>query len=88
MTYSLEFTKDVQKQLKKMDKNQAMLLTRWLYQHIHGVDDPRKYGKGLSANRSGQWRYRVGSYRIIVEIEDDRLVVLVIQVGHRKNIYH
>lgn len=87
MSYRLEFTKDARKQLKKMDKHQATLLTRWLYQHIHGIEDPRKYGKGLTANRSGQWRYRIGNHRVIVEIEDERLVVTAIQIGHRRNIY-
>ncbi len=88
MAYRLEFTPDVQKQLRKMDRYQATLLTRWLYQHIDGTENPREQGKALTGNRQGQWRYRVGNYRIIVEIEDDRLVVTAIQVGHRKNIYH
>ncbi|WP_427814940.1 type II toxin-antitoxin system RelE family toxin (plasmid) [Enterococcus sp. 22-H-5-01] len=87
MTYKVELTKDVLKQLRKMDKHQATLLTRWLYQNIDGTNNPRSHGKGLVGNRSGQWRYRVGNYRIIVEIEDERLLVTAIQVGHRKNIY-
>lgn len=88
MRYRLEFTKDVQKQLRKMDKHQSVLLTRWLYQHIDGTDNPRKHGKALKGNRKDQWRYRVGNYRIIVEIQDNRMIVLALQVGHRKNIYH
>ncbi len=87
MSYRLEFAPDVRKQFKKMDKYQAALLTRWLYQNIDGTDNPREHGKALSANRAGQWRYRIGNYRVIVEIEDERLVVTAIQVGHRKNIY-
>ena len=70
-----------------MDKYQATLIVRWLYQHIDGVDDPRQFGKGLTANRSGQWRYRIGKYRVLVEIDDDQMVVIAIQVGHRRNIY-
>lgn len=87
MSYRLEFTPDVKKQLKKMDKYQATLLTRWLYQNIDGTANPREHGKALSANRAGQWRYRIGNYRVIVEIEDERLVVTAIQVGHRRNVY-
>ena len=87
MTYRLEFTPDVKKQLKKMDKYQATLLTRWLYRNIDGTANPREHGKALSANRAGQWRYRIGNYRVIVEIEDERLVVTAIQVGHRRNVY-
>ncbi|MGX7199661.1 type II toxin-antitoxin system RelE family toxin [Enterococcus nangangensis] len=87
MSYQLEFTPEARKQLKKMDRYQATLITRWLYQNIQGIDNPRKYGKGLTSNWSGQWRYRVGNYRIVVEIEDERLVVLALQIGHRRNIY-
>ena len=87
MSYRLEFTPDVKKQLKKMDKYQATLLTRWLYRNIDGTANPREHGKALSANRAGQWQYRIGNYRVIVEIEDERLVVTAIQVGHRRNVY-
>ncbi|MEQ8118621.1 type II toxin-antitoxin system RelE family toxin [Enterococcus faecalis] len=87
MSYRLEFTPDVKKKLKKMDKYQATLLTRWLYRNIDGTANPREHGKALSANRAGQWRYRIGNYRVIVEIEDERLVVTAIQVGHRRNVY-
>ncbi|WP_268913996.1 type II toxin-antitoxin system RelE family toxin [Lentilactobacillus sp. SPB1-3] len=87
MSYSLEFTREAQRSLRKMDKHQATLITRWLYQHVDGIDDPRSIGKGLTANRSGQWRYRVGNYRIICEIEDDELIVTAINIGHRRNIY-
>ncbi|HDT8038890.1 TPA: type II toxin-antitoxin system RelE/ParE family toxin [Enterococcus faecalis] len=87
MSYRLEFTPDVKKQLKKTDKYQATLLTRWLYRNIDGTANPREHGKALSANRAGQWRYRIGNYRVIVEIEDERLVVTAIQVGHRRNVY-
>lgn len=87
MSYTLEFSSQAVKQLRKLDKHQAALLTRWLYQTIDGVDNPRKFGKALTGNKSGQWRYRIGNYRVIVEIEDDRMVVTAIQIGHRKNIY-
>lgn len=87
MTYRLVFTPEIQKQLRKMDNYQAALIVRWLYQHIDGIDDPRKFGKGLTASRSGQWRYRIGKYRVLVEIEDRQMVVIAIQVGHRRNIY-
>ena len=52
-----------------------------------GCEDPRKHGKGLTANRSGQWRYRVGDYRIIAEIQEDKAIVLVLGIGHRRDIY-
>lgn len=88
MSYQLRFTHDVQKSLRKMDKHQAKLIVRWLYQNVDGIDNPRSFGKGLTANRSGEWRYRVGNYRIIVEIDDNHTVVTAINIGHRRNIYN
>ena len=85
--YKLVFTKNSIRQLKKMDSYQAMLITRWLYRNIDGSTDPRIHGKGLTSNLTGLWRYRIGVYRVIVEIEDDRTVVTAINIGHRKNIY-
>lgn len=85
--YQVEFTKNALKQLKKMDKSSASLILGWIRKNIEGCDNPRVHGKGLTANRSGQWRYRVGDYRIITEIEDDKVIVLVLNVGHRRDIY-
>ena len=85
--YHVEFTKNALKQLKKMDKSSASLILGWIRKNIEGCDNPRVHGKGLTANRSGQWRYRVGNYRIITEIEDDKVIVLVLNVGHRRDIY-
>ena len=73
--YHVEFTKNALKQLKKMDKSSASLILGWIRKNIEGCDNPRVHGKGLTANRSGQWRYRVGDYRIITEIEDDKVVI-------------
>ncbi|MBQ2608754.1 MAG: type II toxin-antitoxin system RelE/ParE family toxin [Butyrivibrio sp.] len=87
MMYHVEFTKNALKQLKKMDKSSASLILGWIRKNIEGCDNPRVHGKGLTANRSGQWRYRVGDYRIITEIEDDKVIVLVLNVGHRRDIY-
>ena len=52
------------------------------------AEDPRSKGKMLKANRKGQWRYRIGDFRVIVNIQDENLVVLALEVGHRKNIYN
>ncbi len=87
MRYSIVFSEKALKQLKKLDKYTATFITAWLRKNIEGCSDPRRYGKGLLANRKGQWRYRVGDYRIITEIQDNRVIVLVLEIGHRKNIY-
>jgi mRNA interferase RelE/StbE len=65
----------------------ATLILRYLRERIANCDDPRRFGKALSHNKADLWRYRVGDYRIICEIQDRKLVVLVIAVGHRREIY-
>ena len=86
MIYHVEFTKPALKQLKKLDKPTASLIIGWIRKNIEGCENPRVQGKALTANRSGQWRYRIGDYRIIAEIEDDKVLVLVVSVGHRREI--
>jgi len=70
-----------------MDKYTKRILFEWIDKNLEGCQDPRVHGKPLSANRTGQWRYRVGDYRIIANIQDNKLVILVIAVGHRREIY-
>lgn len=88
MRYHVEFTKEALKQLKKMDKRDASLILGWIRKNIENCENPRVHGKGLIANRSGQWRYRVGDYRIIAEIQDDKVLILVLNIGHRREIYN
>lgn len=85
--WRLEFSKKVDKQLSKMDAGVRRVIVSWLLKNIDGCEDPRVHGKGLTANRSGAWRYRVGDYRVLCEIQEDRLVVLAIEVGHRREVY-
>ena len=87
MKYKVTFSKDALKQLKKMDKATSALIIGWIRKNLEGCENPRIHGKGLIANRSGQWRYRVGDYRIIAEIHDGRVVILVLNIGHRSDIY-
>lgn len=87
MKYEVVYSKQAKSDLKKMDKNTAKLVLAWIEKHLIGCNNPRSIGKGLSANRSGQWRYRVGDYRILAEIIDNDIIIYIIGVGHRKNIY-
>jgi mRNA interferase RelE/StbE len=87
MAYHVEFTKSALRDIKKLDKGTSALILGWIRKNLEGCSDPRIHGKGLTANRSGQWRYRVGDYRIIADIDDSRIVVLVIRIGHRRDIY-
>ena len=87
MTYHVEFTARALKELKKPDKQTAALILGWIRKNLEGCDNPRVHGKGLTANRSGEWRYRVGDYRLLAEIQDGKLVILMLTVGHRSEIY-
>ena len=87
MRYKLVFSERALKQLKKLDKHISALIIGWLEKNVENSENPRLHGKGLVENKSGQWRYRVGDYRVICEIQDKEVVVLVLEVGHRKNIY-
>ena len=85
--YKTTFTKRALKQLKKIDKPTAALITGWIRKNLEGCENPRAIGKALTANMAGQWRYRVGDYRIIAEIIDESVLILVINIGHRSDIY-
>ena len=86
--YVLEYTKEALKDLKKLDHSVARIIFAWLKKNIDGCSDPRAHGKALGANRAGQWRYRVGNYRAICKIEDEKVIVLVLTVGHRSTVYN
>ncbi|MBF6978512.1 MULTISPECIES: type II toxin-antitoxin system RelE family toxin [Aerococcaceae] len=84
MVYNLVPTPLFFKQFKKLDK----FVQKQIKSYLESVvTNPRSKGKGLVANRSGQWRYRIGDYRVIVNIQDNEMVILALEVGHRKNIY-
>lgn len=85
--YQVEFEKGAQKALKKMDKYQSLLIMGWIQKNLVNCMDPRQHGKGLTANRSGEWRYRIGDYRLIADINDETVTILMLEIGHRKDIY-
>lgn len=85
--FSVRWTDRALKQMRKLDKSISEMLLRWVNKNLVGCSNPRQHGKALCANRSGQWRYRVGDYRLIAEIEDEQIVILILSVGHRKDIY-
>ena len=85
--YRVVFSEEALKQLKKMDKHVASLIIGWVRKNLENCTDPRVHGKPLVANRSGQWRYRVGDYRLICEIQDEIVTILVLSIGHRRDVY-
>lgn len=87
MTYNVEVTARFEREFKKLDRYTQRMIKAWIEKNLVGCSDPRAHGKGLTANRSGQWRYRIGDYRLICEIKDGELVILALSVGHRREIY-
>ena len=87
MSFHVQYTKAALKQLKKMNRFDAQLIVSWIGKNLEGCDNPSVHGKGLTANRSGEWRYRVGSYRILCVIQDDVLVIEIFSIGHRSTVY-
>ena len=85
--YKVEFTARARKQLKKMDRFDARLIAAWIKDNLEGCTNPRAFGKGLSANRSGEWRYRVGAYRILALIDEGTITIAALSIGHHREIY-
>jgi mRNA interferase RelE/StbE len=87
MKYKILFDKNADKQLKKIDKTQQRIIVNWIIKNLENTNDPRVFGKTLKGNLKDYWRYRVGDYRIIAEINDAEVKILIIEIGHRKDIY-
>lgn len=85
--YKVELSERFKKEFKRLDKYTQKILRGWIDKNLVDTSDPRIHGKGLTSNRSGQWRYRIGDYRLICMIKDDTLIILALTVGHRKEVY-
>jgi mRNA interferase RelE/StbE len=86
MSFHVEFSETAKRGLKKLDRYTAAMILGWIRKNLEGCENPRQHGKGLTANRNGQWRYRIGDYRILAEIQDSKVLILVLAVGHRRDI--
>ena len=87
MSYSVETTARFNKEFKKLDRYTQRMIKGWIEKNLVGEKDQRRHGKGLTANSSGQWRYRIGDYRLLCHIDDGKLIILALSVGHRREIY-
>ncbi len=88
MAWKVELSAEAARELGKLDAQPARRILKFLHERVASLDNPRSIGKALRGSRLGEfWKYRVGPYRLICKIEDDRLIVLVLRVGHRKEIY-
>ncbi|MBQ6601984.1 MAG: type II toxin-antitoxin system RelE/ParE family toxin [Eubacterium sp.] len=88
MNYTVETTARFDREFKKLDHYTKRMIKAWIEKNLIGCENPRAHGKALSSNRTGQWRYRIGDYRLICVIEDERLVILALTIGHRREIYN
>ena len=87
MSWVYRFDERALKDLRKLGKQAQREIIEYLDERIAGDQDPRRFGKGLKAELAEFWRYRVRNYRILCQIQDGELVVLVVAVGHRKDVY-
>jgi len=87
LAWTLRLSETAKRQLRKLDSSNAQVILRYLNRVVQETSDPRERGSGLRANLAGLWRYRVGVYRVICSIEDHELVILVLLIGHRRDVY-
>lgn len=87
MSYNVETTARFDKEFKKLDRYTQRMIKAWIDKNLDGCTNPRTHGKALTANRSGQWRYRIGDYRLICLIEDNKLIITALNIGHRREVY-
>jgi len=87
MRFRVEYTRTAANQLKKMDRKIAVFIISYIEEKLVNCENPRLYGKSLKGALNEIWRYRVGDYRILAKIEDDRVLITIIEIGHRKDIY-
>lgn len=88
MAYSVELAESAERELGKIDAQHRRRILKFLSERVGRLDDPRSIGQALHGSDLGEfWKYRVGDYRLICKIEDQRLLVLVLRVGHRREIY-
>ncbi|MFS1564296.1 MAG: type II toxin-antitoxin system RelE family toxin [Candidatus Arsenophonus phytopathogenicus] len=85
--YAVKYHKDIAKTLKNISKSDQLFILSWINKNLINTKSPRIHGKSLKGEKKGLWRYRVGNYRIVANIQDKELIILIIDIGHRKNIY-
>ena len=87
MAWTVEISDVAERQLRKLDRPVQQRILDWLDDRIEGCKNPRHFGEPLKGDSSGFWRYRIGDYRILCDIQDQKVVVLVLAIGHQRQIY-
>jgi mRNA interferase RelE/StbE len=86
-TWRIEITRTATKQITKLDRKAQESIVNFLRERLSPAANPRQWGKALQGEKRGLWRYRVGDYRLIYDIQDLRMTILVLELGHRKDVY-
>jgi len=87
LAWRIEITRTAEKQIKKLDRAAQTAIVIFLRKRLEPSSDPRQWGKALQGEKRGLWRYRVGDYRLICDIQDERITILILELGHRKDVY-
>ena len=87
MVWTIKYSEVVVKQLKKLDKAVAKRIMQFMSHKVAAQDDPTVFGKALLHDKSGLWRYRIDNYRVVCHLEKQELVILMLRIGHRKEVY-
>ena len=87
MGWRIKISRTAEKQITRLNRNTQRLILRFLRDRIANAENPRQWGKPLHGEKQGLWRYRVGDYRLICDIQDEKITILILAVGHRKDVY-
>ncbi|MFC3388692.1 type II toxin-antitoxin system RelE/ParE family toxin [Salinicoccus sesuvii] len=87
MAYQVVYEKLAVKSLKSIDKGQQLMIVAWIEKNLKGTTHPKQHGKALKGELKEYWRYRVGNYRILADIDSDEIKIIVVGIGHCKDIY-
>lgn len=88
MAWRIELSPEAQKKLDGFDRQDTRRILKFLYERVASLEDPRSIGEALKGSRLGEfWKYRVGDYRVVSHIEDGALLIMVVRVGNRRDVY-
>jgi mRNA interferase RelE/StbE len=87
LAWRIEITRTATKQITKLDHAARKSVLKFMRERLSQADNPRQWGRALQGEKRGLWRYRVGDYRLICDIQDEKITILVLELGHRKDVY-
>lgn len=88
MAWRIEFEAAAKKEFSRLDRQVQIQIQRYLRDRIATEEDPRRFGEPLRRNLAGLWKYRIGDYRVVADIQDELVLVLIVRIGHRSKVYN